>query len=280
MIAPMTVNGAGPFRFIVDTGANRSAVSHALAERLGLTPSGTGDLHTVHGVTTAPLVTLESLEYGETPMGAGAVPVVQGPVLAGEHGLLGVDGMRGRRLRMDFQHRCIEIGPADAPMWRRGWTSVQGELRFGHLVVIEGRVGRRRVDVLVDTGSDATLANRAFLEQLAPDLRFDRMRAENARGYSVSEAVVLDTRVVIPRFRMGEVQVRNVSAYVGDFHIFRLWQLIDTPALLIGMDVLMQTEAIAIDYGNATVHFRLASTPSTGSRIPSNRPGAGMIIGY
>src|SRR5262245_22989425 len=44
VVAPVIVNGQGPFRFIVDTGANRSAVSQALADQLGLTPNGVGDV--------------------------------------------------------------------------------------------------------------------------------------------------------------------------------------------------------------------------------------------
>ena len=46
--------------------------------------------------------------------------MLRGAVLAGEQGLLGVDGMRGRRLRIDFERGCIEIIPsADAPRLRR-----------------------------------------------------------------------------------------------------------------------------------------------------------------
>ena len=43
VVAPVSVNGQGPFRFIVDTGANRSVLSQGLVERLGLTPEGQGE---------------------------------------------------------------------------------------------------------------------------------------------------------------------------------------------------------------------------------------------
>src|SRR5690242_9920799 len=36
MVAPVSINDQGPFRFIIDTGANRSVVSRALADHLGL----------------------------------------------------------------------------------------------------------------------------------------------------------------------------------------------------------------------------------------------------
>ena len=54
-------------------------------------------------------------------------------------------------------------------------------------------------------------------------------------------------------FGGGLLEVHDVTAYVGDFHIFQLWHLLDQPALLLGMDVLSQTRGVAIDYERHTV---------------------------
>ncbi len=278
MVAPMLVNGDGPFRFIVDTGANRSAISSAVAERLGLTPVGMGEVHSVGGVITAPLAEVETLRYGGLELGGGTVPIVEGTVLAGEEGLLGVDGMTGRRLRIDFERRCIEIASAERAMPRRGWTTIPGELRFGHLVVVEGRIRGQSVNVLIDTGSDSTLANPAFRNQLH-GLRVSPERTDYARAYTAGTPIVLDTAVLIPRLSMGDVEISGITAYVADFHIFRLWGFVDEPALLIGMDVLTRTRALAIDYERASVHFRLHDRVRTGSRMRGGEQGPGMVIG-
>lgn len=280
MVAPMMVNGTGPFRFIVDTGANRSAISQALADRLGLTAVGVGDVHTVSGVISAPMTSVDGFNYGGVELSAtSAVPIVQGAVLGGEEGLLGVDGMRGRRLRVDFQNRCIEISPADRPLPRRGgWETIQGELRFGHLVVVEGRIRGQAINVLIDTGSDSTLANPAFRDQLRSGLRVSRDRTDYARAYTAGTPIVMESAVLIPRFSIGDVEMSGITAYVADFHIFRLWGFDDEPALLVGMDVLSQTHAIAIDYERATVHFRLRTPVRTGSRLPASRTGPGIIL--
>ncbi len=277
MVAPMMVNGEGPFRFIVDTGANRSAISQELADRLGLTPMGMGQVHTVSGVLTAPLAEVAGFRYGDLDLDAGLLPVVQSTVLAGEEGLLGVDGMRGRRLRIDFEHRCIEIGTAGGPMSRRRWTSIDGELRFGHLVVVQGRIRGQTVNVLIDTGSDSTLANPAFRNQIH-GLRVSPERTDYARAYTAGTPIVLDSAMLIPRFSMGEVEISGITAYVADFHIFRLWGFVEEPALLIGMDVLSQTRAIAIDYETGKVYFRLRDRVRTGSRLRSTHPGPGIVI--
>ena len=163
-------------------------------------------------------------------------------------------------------------------MPRRGWTTIQGELRFGHLVVVQGEIRGQRVNVLIDTGSDSTLANPAFRNQLH-GLRVSPERTDYARAYTAGTPIVLDTAVLIPRFNIGEVEVTGITAYVADFHIFRLWGFTDEPALLIGMDVLTRTRALAIDYERATVHFRLHDGVRTGTRLRGGQQGPGMVIG-
>lgn len=280
MVAPMMVNGAGPFRFIVDTGANRSAVSQALADRLGLAAVGVGDVHTVGGVVSAPMTSVGGFNYGGIELAAmSTVPILEGAVLGGEEGLLGVDGMRGRRLRVDFENRCIEISSANRPLpRRRAWETIQGELRFGHLVVVQGRIRGQPVNVLIDTGSDSTLANPALRDQLRSGVHVSRDRTDYARVYTAGTPIVMDSAVLVPRFHLGRVEIRGITAYVADFHIFRLWGFENEPALLIGMDVLSQTNAIAIDYQRATVHFRVRSQFSTGSRLPGGYGGPGVAL--
>lgn len=265
VVAPISVNGQGPFRFIVDTGANRSVVSQALAEQLGLPTIGTGDVHSVHGVTSAPLVEVNSLQFGQLSLGTAAMPMLQGAVLAGEHGLLGVDGMRGRRLRMDFERNCIEIIPSNQARRLRGWASVRGEMRFGHLVVIQGSINGIRTNLLIDTGSDSSLANEAL--RTAVNARIRRNRARLHVAYTANEPILLERSIFLPRMRVGELEVRNVTAFVGDFHIFQIWDLIDEPTLLIGMDVLTQARGLAIDYERSAVYLHIRDPLEFGTRL-------------
>ena len=266
VVAPVWVNGQGPYRCIVDTGANRSVVSQRLAERLGLEQVGEGLVHSVHGATLAPLVAVDGLAYGDFPMPADAVTMLQGSMLAGEHGLLGVDGMQGRRLRLDFDDNCIEILPArSAPALRRGWTRLRGELRFGNLVVVRGRIDHLRVNVLVDTGSNISLANRALHEALAERSRYSRDAEGVARAYTAGDPVVLDSAIVLPELDIGALN--DMLLYVGDFHVFSLWGLDEEPTVLVGMDVLSKARALAIDYERAIVYFRLSNRNRVGARL-------------
>jgi predicted aspartyl protease len=267
MVAPVRVNGQGPFRFIVDTGANRSVLSQGLADRLGLAPNGSGQVHSVHGVTTAPLVGVDSLNYGEVNVHGTELPLLQGAVLAGEQGLLGVDGMEGLRLRLDFERGCIEITPSRDARRLRGWAAIPGRLHFGHLVVVRGSINGLHVNLLLDTGSDSSLANVALRDALNARVRHDRARLDYAVSYSAGHPVVLDSAILIPTLAMGPLEVRNVTAYVGDFHIFALWEMLQEPTLLIGMDVLSQSRGLAIDYGRGVVYLHIRDPLTFGSRV-------------
>jgi predicted aspartyl protease len=256
VVAPIHVNGEGPFRFIVDTGANRSVLSPGLADRLGLVPIGEGQVHSIDGVETAPMVQIDSLTYGRLTFPSAGMPVLHGRMLAGEAGLLGVDGMQGRRLRMDFERRCIEIVPSRGARRLRGWETIQGELRFGHLVVVRGRIRDVAVNVLIDTGSDSSMANSALRTALG-DIQVQQDYYQIGRAYTAGRPIVLDRVILIPRLRLGDIEIDRVAAFVGDYHIFRLWGFENEPTLLVGMDVLREARGIAIDYERATVSFNL-----------------------
>jgi hypothetical protein len=78
---------------------------------------------------------------------------------------------------------------------------------------------------------------------------------------------MLERAIFVPRMVVGELHVRNITAYVGDFHIFQIWDLIDEPALLIGMDVLSQARGLAIDYERGIVYLHVRDDLDFGTRL-------------
>src|SRR5262249_35158198 len=89
VVVAATVNGKGPFRFIVDTGATHSTVSPALVRALGLKPTETPAI-VVNGITgTAQVfaVTLDTLQTGDLAVDGLVVPVVWAPIMAGADGI-------------------------------------------------------------------------------------------------------------------------------------------------------------------------------------------------
>jgi predicted aspartyl protease len=252
VVAPIRVNGQGPYSFIIDTGANRSVVSAALAQQLALSPSGVGDVHTVEGVSPAPLVGGARLSFAGLPLESAEMPVLDGGAMALADGLLGVDGLRGRRLLISFERRCVEITPSRGARRLRGWLAIPGRLRFGNLVVLRGHIGRVGVNLLVDTGSSSSLANDALRDAL--DLNI--ARGTGVRVTTAGDTLLSERSLLIRRMRISDMEVRDITAFVGAFHIFDLWEMSDEPTLLIGMDVLAQARGLAIDYEEAVVYFQ------------------------
>jgi len=254
-VALIDINGQGPFRFILDTGANRSVLSQALATRLGLSQAGVGMVHSVDSAEFAMLVNVESLSFGTLHLSRGETPVLDGPMLDGEHGLLGMDGMAGRLLHVDFSKNCVEIYEHAAPMSTQGWLRVPARIRFGSMLMIQGAIMGVPVNVLLDTGSDISLANEQFREALL-GVGARSVEYRNGHAFTAGRPIVLARRVWTPRLFLGRTVVESVNAYIGDFHIFDLWGLQDEPTLLIGMDVLAHAREMAIDYENGVVFFR------------------------
>jgi len=254
-VALVNINGQGPFRFVIDTGANRSVLSQALAARLGLAHSGEGVVHSVDGAELAMLVNVESLSFGDLRLSGGDTPVLDGPMLDGEHGLLGVDGMAGRLLHVDFTRHCVEVYESAAQMPTQGWLSVPARIRFGSLLMVQGEIMGVQVNVLIDTGSNISLANEHFRDALR-DVAARSVEYHNNHAFTFGRPIVLAQSVWTPRLRLGHTVVDSVTAYIGNFHIFDLWGLQDEPTLLIGMDVLARSREMAIDYEHGIVHFR------------------------
>jgi hypothetical protein len=52
----------------------------------------------------------------------------------------------------------------------------------------------------------------------------------------------------------------------GDFHIFKVWDMQDKPAMIIGMDILGTVDALTIDFQRQEVYFagKRLMAPSSG----------------
>jgi hypothetical protein len=62
----------------------------------------------------------------------------------------------------------------------------------------------------------------------------------------------------LPFLRLGGLHLGNVSVVYADLHVFKIWGLADTPALILGMDLLTQFNAVALDFGRSQVRFDVA----------------------
>jgi hypothetical protein len=95
VLVPVTVNGRGPYDFVLDTGASVSLIDQALAQRLGLASTGTD--HSVSGIggtVQVGFVAVKNWQMGRlklppAQLGSGPIPGDRHDVT--EQGLLGSD---------------------------------------------------------------------------------------------------------------------------------------------------------------------------------------------
>ncbi len=249
ILAPVHVNGQGPFAFVVDTGASRSAIAPELAEALALAPEpgATVILRGITGTEEVPLIRVQRLEFGEVSLADHRLPVVRPAVFADADGILGVEGLKHSCVHADFRRQRISIERGRCPRAGSGWLRVPAELRFGGLFTVKGRIGRTRVTIIVDTGAERTLGNDALLSALELQAKAEdpsyHARVLGATSHAQQGAVI-----PAPAIRIGEVSITSTQVAFGDFAVFGLWGLDQRPALLLGMDVIGAADGLMIDY--------------------------------
>lgn len=259
MLAPVGINGQGPFHFLIDTGANVSCVSHELAERLMLTPAGPAQVHTAVGVRTRQSVLIDSLDVGarnRKRVVAASMPTL-GPQV---DGVLGVDWLSGQRLVLDFKKKMLSITRSHAEISTQNHVVVAARRRLGQLTIVDADLSGRRINAMIDSGSQATICNTP-LRRMVEDI-------EHGRGpVSDHTAVRLETLAgepftgemfYLPFLRLGGLTLGNVPTVYADTHIFELWGLKQQPAIVLGMDLLTQFNSVALDYGRSEVRFDIA----------------------
>jgi predicted aspartyl protease len=253
IIAPVMIDGTGPYRFLVDTGANYSMMSPALAQHLGLTPR-TGALLQVTGITGVeqlPWVPVARLRVGRFRLANLRMPITASPVMNGLDGILGLAGLPAERIAVNFRHNIVWIGRSNGGgVW--GYLSIPAERTPGGLLSVQARVGSIPVTAIIDTGSPRTLGNEALHRAL---LRRARLPKNNAQIFGVTRQVSSGDMASAPTVYLGPAAIGRLDIVYGDIPIFKVWNLEDRPAVVIGMDVLGTVDGLILDYRRAHVYI-------------------------
>jgi len=249
------VNGSGPFRFLVDSGADRSVIGVALARKLNLPASVTVHLNDIAGATDVATFLVDTLKIGDSSTFAVSAPALPEQFL-GAQGIIGVDALADRRIMMDFQNNTITLEDATIPVKEEpGEIMVIGHRRHGQLILTEVRVGALTVFALIDTGSDMTVGNFALLEKLA-GTRHPPTQMPIVLN-SVTGRTAAATGVILPRIRIGELQINDLPVAFADVRPFAMFGLADRPAMLLGTDALKGLKRVSLDFHQYRVRFQL-----------------------
>jgi len=263
VVVAAMVNGKGPFRFIVDTGATHSTVSPGLVHALGLQPTEVPSmvLNGITGTAQVSAVTLDRLQAGDMTFDQLVAPVVWAPVMAGADGILGAAGLTGRSLSVDFERNEVRISRGVEMSVRAEAMKIHATVTHG-LMTLSMQVGRVRGLAVIDTGSERTLGNPALRDALKLRARTGA-EALVTSVYGATEQVERGEIWRAPTILIDTMRINNVQVVYGDFHIFKVWEMQDTPAMIVGMDILGTVGSLGIDFRNDDVYLTSSRTNTT-----------------
>ena len=254
--APVYINDKGPFRMVLDTGANRSGITAQVATALGMTPDASAPvmLQGATGSLVVPTILVETLLVGDVLIRGSKLPILR-DALGGAEGILGNEGLGDRRVYIDFRHDLIIISRSHDQRAGAGFMTIPFSLEHGRLLVALVQLGHVRAKAVIDTGSQSTVANMALRKALVNRYRKEEGTIDQLQG--VTADVEQGEGHSAPPIEFGPMEIHSERMTFADAHIFKVWRLTNEPALLIGMDALGTLDTLIIDYRRHELQLRM-----------------------
>lgn len=268
MTVEVGVNGTGPYRFVVDSGADTSVIGLRLASALNLAPGRPVLLNGITESRTVDRVMVDSLQLGSGIFRDLELPRLDERDL-GATGMIGLDALVEQRLMLDFDKRRISVDDARKPAPRLdGEIVVTARLKRGQLILTQVKANGLPLEAVIDTGSEITIGNIALRKAIAHRrLReFQKIEVIGVTG----KALTLEMAVV-NELRIGGVIVNNIPIAFADIPPFAVFGMQDRPSLLLGTDLMENFRKVSLDFRARKVRFQLRSCDRQGILIATVR---------
>lgn len=245
----VSVNDTGPYYMVIDTAAQMSLLSPALADQLHL-PKIDSDLK-INGATGQTQAKLYGVDHFSAPLfdekqvgllmlpNSGTTPA---------RGIVGMDLFGQGKLMFDRTGQKVRFMPS-APAGE-GHVTIKGETNGG-LLTVPVKLNGVAMKALIDTGAGITLANPAALKALGWDAKDPRLSdAGQIHGATADGADVRKGEV--ETLNLGPVTMHKVPMYFstaasGD----------QEPSIILGVDLLDQLDAYALDFPRGELQIRM-----------------------
>jgi predicted aspartyl protease len=269
MTVPVRLGGSRPFRFLVDTGADRTSVSVETARELGLVERPQATLHSATGQSLVRMAHLPEIH-----MSRRSVRNINAPLLAaadiGADGILGMDSLRSQKVVFDFAKDTLTILSAKTPTaLEPGTIVVRARRREGRLVITNALLDGEKVGVVLDTGAALSIGNAALRAKLAKKGVLTVVGPITL--LSVTGEPLIGELALVDRLNIGGVRLERLHIVFAEAHTFGQLKLDRKPAMLLGMNALRGFEQVAINFADR----RLSLVPPK-KRQPAP-PAAGRL---
>jgi predicted aspartyl protease len=255
------IDGSGPYRFVVDTGADRTVLAADIAAALGLVHGGKAMLEGVVRAVAAETVTIRDLSFGAATSRHLIVPILPRSMLEAD-GYLGLDSLDGHRVTFDFRNHLLQVSAPHSrlsTLWvRPSEARIHASGSSGHLRAIDCTVDGVAATAFVDTGAEVSAGNTSLLAALT-SRRPTHYETGTIPLTDVTGGQIEGNVTLIKEIRLKDLKFTDCPLVIADFQVFNVWGLSRQPALLVGMNCLRQFAKVSIDYGLKEIRFDLAS---------------------
>lgn len=253
LTVPVTIQGKGPFQFMVDTGAQATVLSSNLADELHLLDRRPATLVGMSGTIPVETVGLHGLQLGKRSFYIQSAPIVDAAHFGTAHGILGLDSLQDKRVLLDFIDQEMTIADAEDTGSKVGFDIiVKARKRLGQLVITQALVDGVATSVIIDTGAQGSIGNPALLERLR---RTREMGPTDVIDVSGQRMTGMARQV--DALAIGRVQIQGFPVVFMDSPPFHALNLQDEPTLILGMRELRLFRRVAIDFRSRQVLFDL-----------------------
>jgi predicted aspartyl protease len=253
LTVPVHVEGHGPFRFMIDTGAQRTVLSTSLAQQLGLEAGPSIRVIGIVQDAQVPSARVGNLDLGRINLSHMQVPLLDRAHM-GADGIIGTDTLQDQRVLLDFSRELMTLGESGAHGANVGYEIVvKARRESGQLIIANARLDGINVAVIIDTGAETTVGNRALQAALGRrGQSFTPVLVESVTGHSVLAEVGSAEKLT-----MRDVVITNPAIAFTDTPAFDEIGLADKPALFLGMREMRVFRRVAIDFPKKRVLFDL-----------------------
>lgn len=251
MTVAVTVEGQGPFRFMIDTGSQATAVSRGLSDQLKLQTIGSATVVGMASRISVQLVELNGLEFASRVFDNISAPLLEARHI-GADGILGLDSLQDMRVMIDFRNETISVDTAKQLGGNRGYEIVvRARRKLGRLIITDAVIDGVKTAVIIDTGAQSSVGNLALHRKLRG------IDKGLSTAMDVNGKTLVGPTAFAKSLRIQTIQLNNTAITFTDSPAFDELGLGDRPALILGMTNLRLFDRVAIDFVSREVLFDL-----------------------
>ena len=252
MTVAVRIADQGPFRFLIDTGAQNTVLSTVLAGKLALRSNKKARLIGVAGVRDVDTVIIDQIDLGQRSFYSLLAPLLAREDI-GADGILGLDSLQGQRVQIDFRKDLIAVDDAKTLGGNRGYEIVvTARRRSGQLIMTDAMVDGVKVNVVIDTGAEYSIGNRALQSALTRQHGQGTVVLRSVTGQEITADLG-----VARNLKINDMNFVNVVIAYADAPPFAVLGLAQKPALFLGMRDMRALDRIAIDFSTRRIYFDL-----------------------